>query len=256
MWITLLAFVVGALIGMTGTGSGVVLTPLLLVFTPYPALTVIGSDIVLGTLTRLLGVFEHKRLRQVRWRLAAFLIAGSVPGTIGAAVIIKALKTHLMAGQLDHVLKQVLASILMGVALFLPLARSRWLKLRHALVDPRTSFEALKLLGTGFAVGLLVAVTSIGSGSLMMIFLLLLTPFRAAELVGTDILFGVGTGVLASSLHLWMGHFDVGLVARLSIGAFPGVVIGSRLTRLVPEQQFSWLFSVIYFALGARLLFA
>ncbi len=106
------------------------------------------------------------------------------------------------------------------------------------------------------AVGLLVAVTSIGSGSLMMIFLLLLTPFRTAELVGTDILFGVGTGALASSLHLGMGHINWTLFGRLAIGTLPGVMVGSRLTPRLAEHYFAWLFSALYFLLGARLLFA
>ena len=241
---------------MTGTGSGVVLTPLLLLLTPYPALIIIGTDIVIGTVTRFLGVFEHKRLRQVRWRLAAFLIAGSIPGTLTGGALIKVLKTHLVATQLDQLLKSVLAVVLIGVALFLPLARSRQLHWRHTLVDPRTSFEGLKLLAVGAVVGLLVAVTSIGSGSLMMIFLLLLTPFAAAELVGTDILFGVGTGVLASSLHLWMGHLDTGLFLRLLVGTLPGVILGSRLTPRISERYFSWIFSVLYLLLGARLLWA
>ena len=70
MWVIALAFFVGTLIGMTGSGSGVVLTPLLLILTPYPALTIIGTDVVIGTLTRLLGA------RQV---------AGSLAGSVGQA---------------------------------------------------------------------------------------------------------------------------------------------------------------------------
>jgi hypothetical protein len=256
MWITLLALGVGTLIGMTGTGSGVVLTPLLLIFTPYPALMVIGTDIVIGTVTRLLGVFEHKRLRQIRWRLAAFLIAGSIPGTLAGGALIKLLKSHLVAGELDHLLKTLLAIVLIAVAVFLPVARGRQPHWRSTLVDPKTIFESMKVLAIGALVGLLVAVTSIGSGSLMMIFLLLLTSFRAAELVGTDILFGVGTGLLASSLHLWMGHLDTGLFLRLLAGTLPGVIIGSRLTPRIPERHFSWVFSVLYLVLGARLLLA
>jgi len=85
MFITLIGFITGILIGLTGTGGGVLLTPLLLVLTPYPAVTLIGTDIVNGAFTKLLGVFEHRRLGQVRWRLATFLIIGTLPGTIGGA---------------------------------------------------------------------------------------------------------------------------------------------------------------------------
>jgi hypothetical protein len=254
MWVIALAFFVGTLIGMTGTGSGVVLTPVLLILTPYPALTIIGTDVVIGTLTRLLGVLEHNRLKQVRWRLGLFLIGGSIPGTLAGGVLLRWMKFHL--AHTDHVLKIVLAVLLILVSVFLPIARSRESNMRHTLVEPRTPFEGFNLLATGALVGLLVAVTSIGSGSLMMIFLLLLTPFRAAEMVGTDIFFGVGTGALASAIHLGMGNLDTGLFLRLLAGTLPGVIVGSRLTVRIPERYLTWLFSALYIALGARLLMA
>ncbi len=92
MLITVIGFFTGILIGLTGTGGGVLVTPLLLVLTPYPAVVLIGTDIVNGAFTKLLGVFEHRRLGQVRWRLASFLIVGTVPGTIGGILVLKHLK--------------------------------------------------------------------------------------------------------------------------------------------------------------------
>ena len=94
MLITVIGFITGILIGLTGTGGGVLLTPLLMVLTPYPAVTLIGTDIVNGAFTKLLGVFEHRRLGQVRWRLATFLIIGTVPGTIGGILLLSFLKSQ------------------------------------------------------------------------------------------------------------------------------------------------------------------
>ncbi len=255
MLITLLGLITGMLIGMTGTGGGVLLTPLLLLFTTFPAVVIIGTDILNGAVTKLLGVFEHRRLGHVHWRLAGFLIAGSVPGTLGGILFVSLLKTHLAAHQLDHVLRTVLAVTLFGVSLFLPFVRSGRIKLAGALTEAKSTSGSPRLTAVGAVVGFLVAVTSIGSGSLLMIFLLLLVPLPFGELVGTDLLFGLVTMALAGSLHLWMGHFSGGLFLRLAAGALPGVAIGSRLTRRIPERYFSWLFSVLYFSLGARLLF-
>lgn len=254
MFITLLGFIAGILIGLTGTGGGVLLTPLLLLFTPYPAVVIIGTDIMNGAVTKLLGVFEHRKLGQVHWQLAKFLIAGTVPGTLLGILFISLLRSHLHPTQLDQVLKTVLALTLFGVSLFLPFLRSGQIKLPGTMRDLNPTSEPLKLAAIGGIVGFLVAVTSIGSGSLLMIFLLLLVPLPLGALVGTDILFGLVTMALAGSLHLWMGHFDGGLFLRLIAGALPGVILGSRLTRLVPERYFSWLFSILYFSLGARLL--
>ena len=123
MFITLLGFITGTLIGLTGTGGGVILTPLLLLFTPYPAVVIIGTDIVNGAVTKLLGVIEHRRLGQVHWRLAGLLISGSVPGTLGGIVFVSFLKSHLSSAEFEHALKTVLAITLFSVSIFLPFVR-------------------------------------------------------------------------------------------------------------------------------------
>lgn len=252
--ITLLGFITGTLIGLTGTGGGVLLTPLLLLFTPYAALTVIGTDIASGAVTKLLGVIEHRKLGQVHWRLAGFLIAGSVPGTLAGILFVTFLKTHLSPQELDHALKTALGLMLFGVSILLPFVRNGHIKLASQSAEAGSKAESARLVVVGAGVGFLVAVTSIGSGSLLMIFLLLLVPLPLGELVGTDILFGLVTMALAGSLHLRMHHFDSGLFFRLVAGSLPGVVVGSRLTRRIPERYFSWLFSILYFSVGARLL--
>jgi hypothetical protein len=254
MLITLLGFITGVLVGLTGTGGGVLLTPLLMIFTGYPALVIIGTDIVNGAITKLLGTVEHQKLSQVRWRLAGFLVLGTLPGTVGGIALINLLKAHMPAGRLDHFLRVGLGATLIMVALLLPFVRLRKTHRPAEWVESPGGGKRLKLMLVGALVGFLVAMTSVGSGSLLMVFLLLFTPFPIGQLVGTDIVYGLATMALAGSMHVWMGHFDAGLLLRLVVGALPGVVLGARLSRIVPERQFNWLFSVLYLSLGARLL--
>jgi len=254
MFITVIGFFTGMLIGLTGTGGGVLLTPLLMILTPYPAVTLIGTDIVNGAFTKLLGVFEHRRLGQVRWRLATFLIVGTAPGTLGGILFLSFLKARLAEAELDRSLRLGLGVTLFCVAILLPLIRLGKLKPPKTWLDAPGAGARLRLVVVGALVGFLVALTSIGSGSLLMVFLLLLTPYPLGELVGTDILYGLATMALAGSLHVRMGHFHSGLFLRVVVGSLPGVVLGSRLTRIIPERYFSWLFTVLYFSLGARLL--
>jgi len=256
MLVTLLGFVAGTLIGLTGTGGGVLLTPLLLIFTPFPAVVVIGTDILNGAATKLLGVFEHRKLGQVHWRLAGYLIAGSVPGTLTGMFFLTYLKAHLETGQLDHMLRVILAVSLFSVGLFMPFVRKGQLRRKTESLDLRSPSKAARLVAVGALVGFLVALTSIGSGSLLMLFLLLLIPLPVAGLVGTDIAFGLVTMALAGSFHLGMGHFNGTLFLQLAAGSLPGVMLGSRLTNWIPERYFSWIFSAVYFSLGARLLMA
>jgi uncharacterized membrane protein YfcA len=155
---------------------------------------------------------------------------------------------------LDHALKVLLGFTLFGVSLFMPFLRGNK-RLRSAeYANPRFWSGGVKLTAVGAIVGFLVSMTSVGSGSLLMIALLVLVPLPLGSLVGTDILFGLVTTALAGSLHLEMGNFNANLFLLLVAGEVPGVIIGSRLTRRVPERYITWLFSILYFSLGARLL--
>ncbi len=254
MLVSLLAFITGILVGLTGTGAGVILTPLLLLVTPFHALTVIGTDLMSGAVTKLAGVFEHRKLGQVRWNLAGYLLAGSVPGSIAGILFIHFLKGWMSEVQLDHSLKVLLGLTLFGVSFFLPFLRG---KQQAASADySKLSFSngGFKLAAVGAVVGFLVSMTSVGSGSLLMISLLVLVPLPLGSLVGTDILFGLVTTALAGSLHWEMGNLNANLFLLLVAGEVPGVIIGSRLSRRIPERYITWLFSILYFSLGARLL--
>ncbi|MEJ2009024.1 MAG: sulfite exporter TauE/SafE family protein [Acidobacteriota bacterium] len=254
MLVSLLAFITGILVGLTGTGAGVILTPLLLLATPFHALTVIGTDLMSGAFTKLAGVFEHRKLGQVQWNLAGYLLAGSVPGSLAGILFVHFLKGWMSVAQLDHVLKVLLGLTLFGVSLFLPFLRGK--KDLSSAGTSNLGFwnGGFKLAAVGGIVGFLVSMTSVGSGSLLMISLLVLVPLPLGSLVGTDILFGLVTTALAGSLHWEMGNFDSRLFLLLVAGEVPGVIIGSRLTRRIPERYITWVFSILYFSLGARLL--
>jgi uncharacterized membrane protein YfcA len=254
MLVSLLAFITGILVGLTGTGAGVILTPLLLLLTPFGALTVIGTDLMSGAVTKLAGVVEHRKMGQVRWNLAGYLLAGSVPGSVAGILFIHSLKGWMPEAQLDHSLKILLGLTLFGVSFFLPFLRRRQQADSATSADLSTWKGGPKLIGVGAVVGFLVSMTSVGSGSLLMISLLVLVPLPLGSLVGTDILFGLVTTALAGSLHWEMGNFNPSLFLLLVVGEVPGVIIGSRLTRRIPERYITWLFSILYFSLGARLL--
>lgn len=255
MLVSLLAFITGILVGLTGTGAGVILTPLLLLLTPFSALTVIGTDLMSGAVTKLAGVVEHRKLGHVRWNLAGYLLAGSIPGSVPGILFIHSLKGWMSEAQLDHALKVLLGLVLFGVSFFLPFLRGKQ-QAASSSEYSNLSFSngGNKLLAVGAVVGFLVSMTSVGSGSLLMISLLVLVPLPLGSLVGTDILFGLVTTALAGSLHWEMGNFNASLFLLLVAGEVPGVIIGSRLTRRIPERYITWLFSILYFSLGARLL--
>ena len=116
----ILGLVTGLLIGLTGTGGGVLLTPLLLLLTSFPTTVIIGTSLLVGAVTKAAGAIEHRRLGHVHGRLALLLIAGSVPGALSGVLLIQKIQSVFLASQLDSFLRWVLALTLLGVAVFLP----------------------------------------------------------------------------------------------------------------------------------------
>ncbi|MBI1940297.1 MAG: sulfite exporter TauE/SafE family protein [Acidobacteria bacterium] len=249
-----IGLVAGLLIGLTGVGVGTVMTALLVLLTPISTVTAVGTSLGVGVVTKLVGVIEHQKFQRVNYRLAGFLLAGSIPGTFIGAFLLHALKAQLPAAELDSILKHALAFTMLATALLLPLLRGRKRVESSATSDVR--YPAWRLLGIGLAVGVLVSITSIGSGSVTMLLLLLLLALPTAELVGTDIFYGLITVTSAAALHLWMGHVDSQLWLRLLVGSLPGVVIGSRLAGLISEKGYSWIYSALYLSIATRLILA
>lgn len=83
----------------------------------------------------------------------------------------------------------------------------------------------------GVVGGLVVGMTSVGSGSLMIVMLLLLYPMlRSSELVGTDLVQAIPLVASAAVGHLLFGDFQLNLTASLLVGNLPGVYLGARLS--------------------------
>ncbi|MBX6768111.1 MAG: sulfite exporter TauE/SafE family protein, partial [Actinomadura rubrobrunea] len=82
---------------------------------------------------------------------------------------------------------------------------------------------------------LVVGITSVGSGSLIIVALLALYPtLKANQLVGTDLLQAVPLVFAAALGHLLFGDFHLEVTAALLVGSVPGVYLGSRISSRAP----------------------
>jgi hypothetical protein len=107
----------------------------------------------------------------------------------------------------------------------------------------------------GIIGGLVVGMTSVGSGSLMIVALLLLYPtIRAGQLVGTDLVQAVPLVASASLGHLLFGDFQLDLTVSLLIGALPGVYVGARVSSSAPGGIIRRALVVVLLASGLKLL--
>lgn len=230
--------VVGVLIGLTGIGGGVLMTPLLLLL-GLPPTAAIGTDLAYSALTKLAGAVQHGRQGTIDWRVVRSLAVGSVPLTVIAVWVLSRLHLSGSSEQVEERLKQLIGVMLVVAAVLLvrkTLGRGS-AQAYLAGVGNLTDYPTGRLLAIGALGGFLVGLTSIGSGSLIIALLVMVVSLSPAVLVGTDIAHAfllVTAGAVAHQVFLH--DVQLGVAGMLLIGSIPGVLIGSRLAMWVPRK--------------------
>jgi uncharacterized membrane protein YfcA len=252
LYVVLGSAVVGLLVGLTGAGGGALMTPMLvLLFSVRPA-AAISSDLVAAVVMRPVGAAVHLHKGTVNLRLAGLMTLGSVPMAFGGSFLLRELGDG-PAGQLD-VETALGAALLVGAGAMV---------LRYVL-DRRSGRErsgavrevALRPVPTvliGMAGGLIVGITSVGSGSLMIILLLFTYPLLSAgQLVGTDLTQAVPLTAAAALGALAFGHVEFGVTASIIAGSVPAVLIGSLLSSRAPDKYIRPAITFVIFASGLK----
>ena len=244
--------VVGVLVGLTGLGGGMVLLPLLISVLGVPPIIAVGSDAVINCVTKIGAGMLHWRQGNVSWRLVLGLSYGSIPGAIFGVLFLRHLRTTYGTGVNDF-LKIAISILLIVIPLAYLMKRSpspsrQGLEDIH---DPRYRFGITVI---GFIAGILVGVTSIGSGSVILMLLMVFYGFVPALMVGTDIVHAVFLAGITGLLQFGFGNVDTVLVACVLLGSIPGGLLGAHLTRYLPSHRFKQVLCTILVAVGARML--
>lgn len=244
------SFLVAIVVGLTGMGGGALMTPMLVTFFGVPPLAAVSSDLVAAAVMKPVGSLVHLRRGTVNLKLVGWLCAGSIPAAFCGVLIAKAL------GDGQHV--QDVIQKALGVALLIAaagLAMRGYLALRDraerrtpatgrrttergepaATGAPSVIVRPAATVTIGAVGGLVVGMTSVGSGSLIIVALLALYPaLKANQLVGTDLVQAVPLVMSAALGHLLFGDFKLSITVALLAGSLPGVYIGSRISSRAP----------------------
>jgi uncharacterized membrane protein YfcA len=245
-------FMVGTLIGMTGLGGGVLLLPILIFGLRVPAIMAVGSDALINFFTKVPAGLLHWRKGTVRRGVVLALAAGSIPGSIAGVAYLTHLRTLYGTGVNDFI-KSAVGFLLIIIPTFL-LFQTR-IEERVA-TRPPTLRSLAGMAGIGLVAGFLVGITSVGSGSIIMMLLLLCYSYSPKVMVGTDIVHAVLLTGVAGFLHFRVGNVDPSLVASLLIGSIPGGVFGSYLSTRVPVPWLRRILCGLLLATGAKMLWA
>jgi uncharacterized protein len=228
-------FGVGFLVGMTGMGGGSLMTPLLILVFGTAPVTAVGSDITYAAVTKAVGGWRHLRLRTVNLGLSFWLAIGSVPAAIAGVWLIEWLHDR-YGDDLDDIVLTMLAIALIVVG---AVVLVRALFMTRALRGERESFELTRrhkiaAVAIGASTGLVIGLTSAGSGTLIAVFLIAYYRMIPRNVVGTDVFHAAVLLSVASIAHIVAGNVDFGLVGAILLGSIPGVWIGSHLTVRLP----------------------
>jgi uncharacterized membrane protein YfcA len=252
---------VGFTVGLTGMGGGALMTPLLVLVFKVQPLAAISSDLVAAMIMKPVGGGVHLRRGTVNFALVRWLTVGSVPAAFAGVLVLRALgEGAVVQARIKQVLGVALllaASSIAAKALLEACAARARLGAASDGPAPRRPFmvRPLATVLIGVVGGLVVGMTSVGSGSLMIVLLLLLYPMlRSSELVGTDLVQAIPLVASAAVGHLLFGDFQLELTASLLIGSIPGVYLGARLSSRANDVVIRPALAVVLVASGMKLL--
>lgn len=231
-------FFVGIIVGLTGMGGGALMTPALIFLGVGETSAVVTADLTAAAIYKTGGAIVHSREGSPNLKLAKWLIIGSVPMALLGPYLVA--WTTDSQEQLDQTLKMcigfalLLAASTYALRLYVNLRRVRG-GAPMATDDPL--IRPIPTLLVGALGGLLVGITSVGSGSVIMVALLMLYPgLSAVRLVGTDLVQAVPLVLAAALSNIALNGLDWALLIPLVLGSVPGTILGSKIAPKVPQS--------------------
>ncbi len=271
--ISLVGLFIGFLVGLTGMGGGSLLAPIMILFFRIPPVWAVGTDIAYSTVTKALGSVVHIRQKNVNFKVALWLACGSVPATLLSVGLVQYIRKHYGAvvnGVILHALGFTL--VLVAVLLILKPFILRYFDQRRmekqkqeALTGEISSTERsnnwekryrpIVTAMVGAVVGFLVGLTSVGSGTLIIVSIAFLFPrLTSKELVGTDIFQAFMLLASGAIAYFVAGTINWPIVGMLLIGSLPGVYLGSKSSKFIPERYMRPVLATVLAISGLKLI--
>jgi uncharacterized protein len=242
----LIGFVIAIVIALTGVGAGVITAPLLILFLHVPIEVAVSTALAYSAVVKLIVVPVQMWRKQVAYRLLGWMLLGGLPGVVLGSLLFKHVALH---GP-----KTFLYAVLGAIIVF----SSGWHIYRHFFPSTiqRPPADRRKWIGAiMFPIGAEVGFSSSGAGALGTIALLNLSSLSAAQVVGTDLTFGLGLSLVGSGIHIVGGAFNMALLWKLSLGGILGGLLGSTAAPRIPNRQLRLALSVWLLAIGLEFFY-
>lgn len=247
----------GLLVGLTGMGGAALMTPMLVLLFGVSPAAAVSADVVATAIMKPVGAWVHIRAKTVHWGLVLWLSVGSIPGVILGTVFF----IHVLGSdEAGEIIRTWIGWVLIAAVAAMVIKtwvgrRAAGLRADHAPQGTRMPVKPVPTVVLGLIVGLLVGMTSVGSGSLVVTVLLLLYPLlRPSILVGTDLTQAVPMLVVGAIAHAGFGDFSIMIVISLLLGQIPGIWLGARMSSRYDGTALRYLLMVLLAATAVKLL--
>ncbi len=274
--ISLIGLGIGFLVGMTGMGGGALLAPIMILVLKVPPVWAVGTDNVYSAITKGFGAIVHiqqKSFNLKNLKIALWLACGSVPSTILGVVLVQYTRQH-FGDTINGIIIRAIGFTLILVAVLLivkpfimrRLDRKHKEELKQAALRGEvlpdgsnsrweTRYRPLVTVLVGAFVGFLVGLTSVGSGTLIIVALAFLYPRLASkQLVGADIVHAVMLHIAGAIAYFSAGTINWPMVGMLLIGSLPGVFLGSKVSKFIPDRIMRPILATVLVISGWKLI--
>jgi uncharacterized membrane protein YfcA len=242
----LIGFSIAVLIALTGVGAGVVTAPLLILFLHVPVEIAVSTALAYAAVVKLIVVPVQMWRKQVSYRILSWMLLGGVPGVIAGSLLFR----HVAQYGPKSLLYIVLGSIIIFY--------SGWQLFRHfrpdAIVRPVVDHPKL-IASITLPIAAEVGFSSSGAGALGTVALLGLTSLTTAQVVGTDLTFGLALSVIGTGVHMIGGSYDASLLWKLAIGGALGAIAGSGVAPRIPNRQLRFALSLWLLVIGFQFVY-
>lgn len=250
----LMSFCVGVLIGLTSMGGAALMSPFLILVVGVKPVTAVGTDLAYGAVTKIVGAWVHYRQNTVDLAVVRKLAAGSIPAGLLGALMVVALPHF--TRKAERYLQETIGVLLVVVAVLL---LARLLKLLPTSPFSERQFRFIHERGTiiwGAVVGFCVGATSVGSGSLVAPFLMMLYPSKSSKVVGTDLFHAAVLVSVTGLAHATSGDVEWKLVPVLLTGSVPGVLLGGWLAARISTRPLRATLAALLLFTGYRMFWS
>jgi hypothetical protein len=238
----LIGFLIAAAVGLTGIGGASFTVPALVLIVGLTAGEAVGTAFLFAGVLRLIAAPFYLLEKQIHSRYLWLLLQGAVPGLLVGIWALRLLNRD--AGN-------PLVIVLLGVLL----SASSSITFIRRVQNPSFAGKNHRWLPwLALPIGVESGFSSAGAGALGIVLLLNYSEMTPAQVVGTDLLFGLVLAVIGSAFHWTFGSINSPVLIELLAGGVPGVVAGCLLARRVPANKLKTAVAMVAIFAGLQLV--